>query len=89
MDLVNNQTLLAAVRAVDLVEPAREEKQSPPKSRRDAEQRLNSLVVRCRWLAAFGVVPKDGWASAQRAADELLDFIFEGHEQLRPVANSR
>jgi hypothetical protein len=30
------------------------------------------------------VVPQDGWAGAQRTAQDLLDFIFEGHAEHDP-----
>ncbi len=83
MGLVGESTLAAAGRVVELVEPAREEKERVPESKREALQQLDLLLGRCRWLAAFDCMTEHGWACAQRTANDLLDFIFEGHADPR------
>lgn len=83
-EIVSSDVLVAAACVVDLVEPAREQEYRLPETRREALQLLNRLVVSCRLWAACGVVPQDGWAGAQRTAQDLLDFIFEGHAEHDP-----
>jgi hypothetical protein len=82
--LVSEEALVAAGGLVDLVEPVREKNDRVPESKRDAHQHLERLLLTCRFLAAFDVVPEDGWAAAQRTAEDLLDFIFQGHPEHDP-----
>jgi hypothetical protein len=82
--LVSEEVLVAAGRLVDLVEPVREKEDRVSESRRDAQQHLDRLVLTCRFLSAFNVMTEDWWAAAQRSAEDLLDFIFEGHAEHDP-----
>jgi hypothetical protein len=82
--MVPESVLAAARRVVELVEPMCEEEYRVPETKRGALEQLDRLLVTCRWLATFDSLPEHRRAASQRLAEDLLDFVFEGHAEHDP-----